>query len=108
MRKEGCARTWTALKWVALAGQNGFLAGDNFPAAHVIVQVDMDHTILPREIATVLDASGAPGAGHYRRRAVDADVNVGGNKAGVLGVGILYRSDQRCAVPAFSGRSRVD
>src|SRR6266849_9466220 len=68
----------------------------------------MNYAILPREIAPVLHAARAPGAGDHCRGAVDADVNVGGDKTGILGVGILDRRDQRTAVPEFSSRSRPD
>src|SRR5258708_25929469 len=95
-------RTWPAPVERELARQNRFLASHDFPATEAIVQINMDDAILPREIAAVLDATRAPGACDHGGGAVDTNVNLRRNKAGILGGGILNACNQGAPVQDFS------
>src|SRR5258708_39966633 len=95
-------RTWPAPVERELARQNRFLASHDFPATQPSVQINMDDAILPREIAAVLDATGAPGACDHGGGAVDTNMNVRRKKAGILGGGILNAGNQGAPVQDFS------
>jgi hypothetical protein len=83
---------------IELAGHEGFLAGDYFPATRAIVEIDMDHAILAREIVAILDAARGPGAGHHSGGAVDTNFDVRGDKACVPGIGSLDRGHERTPI----------
>src|SRR6267378_5711838 len=103
MREWGCARIWTAPINRGSARHSRFLAGNHFPAAHVIVQIDMNHAILPREITPISLSSRAPGAGNHGGGTIDADVNVRSDETGVFGFGILDAGNQSAPIHDFAG-----
>src|SRR5260221_3042848 len=93
---------------IHLTRQHRFLPCHNFPAADDIVQIHMNHAILPGKIAAILHASSAPSAGDDGRGAKHTNVNICGDKVGVLDSGRLDRADQLAAAQNLSTGSGAD
>src|SRR5215831_20609938 len=107
LAREGYCSNMELQRSSRLTRQHGFLASHNLPSTGLVVDINVNHAVLPREVVPTLFAAGAPRASDDRRGAIDAHRDVADHKGVVLDSGGLDARDHCVLIEDFAGGIRA-